>query len=282
MRWVRHNPTENRGSKLNMFYFLRGWSRLNHTCFYLTFRISYGVVIDNSMLSDDIEIAEETLVLELGSRADLEQIRRSPLLRARAALQLVLDQSDLDPDTLASARVSLAYIMLAFHNFEQALEISQLILNDETILTQVGKGDIARRLYYKRLVATARLYAAEASCALGDTVESMKYLVGDGKDDAFDRLASDLSGVTLETAAGNGKGKRRLAKAQATVRSCACAVSAAMGNAQAAKQLANSANAMEDAYASNRERSSARRALIYALLRDGHQSPALNLLLSLR
>jgi hypothetical protein len=133
-------------------------------------------------------------------------------------------------------------------------------------------------------MATARIYAAEAeaSCALGEMVESMKYFVIDGKEDAFDRLASDLSGVTLETAAGNGKGKRRLAKAQAMVHSSACAVTAAMGNTQAANQLANSANAMEDAHAHNRERSSARRAPIYALLRDGHQSPALNLLLSSR
>jgi hypothetical protein len=246
-----------------------------------------GVIVDSSMLSDDVDVEREELEVELGSPADLEQVKRTPLLRARAVLEHVLREgaATLAPDTLTSTRLSLAYVKLAFRDYRQALEISQLVLAEESKQEPTdadGADLVTRRLNHNRQMATARIYAAEASCALGEMVESMKYLVGDGKEDAFDRLASDLSGVTLETAAGNGKGKRRLAKAQAMVRSSACAVTAAMGNTQAAKQLANSANAMEDAYAHNRERSSARRALIYALLRDGHQSPALNLLLSLR
>jgi hypothetical protein len=216
----------------------------------------------------------------VGSTADLEQVRKSPLLRARAALERVNShESGLDSVTLTSARLSLAYVSLAFRDYQRALDVSKVVLEAEKV--PAGADEVTRRLY-DRQMATARMYAAEASCALGEMIDSMKFLVGDGKEDAFDRLASDLGGVTLETAAGNGKGKRRLAKAQTMVRSSACAVTAAMGNSQAAKQLANSANAMEDAYASNRERSSARRALIYALLRDGHRSPALTLLMSLR
>jgi hypothetical protein len=243
--------------------------------------------MDSSMLRDDVDVEHEPFVAELGSAADLEQVKRTPLIRARAALEHVLrqDAATIEPDTLTSARLSLAYVKLAFRDYGQVLEITQHVLKQDGIPekeTTGATGDVARRLHHNRQMATARMYAAEASCALGEMVGSMKYLVGDGKEDAFDRLASDLSGVTLETAAGNGKGKRRLAKAQAMVRSSACAVTAAMGNTQAAKQLANSANAMEDAFDANRERSSARRALIYALLRDGHQSPALNLLLSLR
>lgn len=232
------------------------------------------------MLSDDVDVIREKLVETIGSAADLKQVQKTPLLRARAALEHILAQeSTLDVETLTSARLSLAYVCLAFCDYRKALDISKLVLEKND--PPSDSDEVTRRLH-DRQVATARMYAAEASCALGKMVESMKYLVGDGKEDAFDRLASELGGVTLETAAGNGKGKRRLAKAQTMVRSSACAVTAAMGNTQAAKQLANSANAMEDAFASNRERSSARRALIYALLRDGHQSPALNLLMSLR
>lgn len=255
----------------------------------MRYREPHGVVIDRSLLRDNFDVEHEELVVDLGSTADLEQVKRSPLLRARAALEHVLSQNpeSLEADTLTSARLSLAYVKLAFRDHRQALEIAQLVLDaGKTPSTEnnsaVPAEEVSRRLHHNRQMATARMYAAEASCALGEMVDSMKFLVGDGKEDAFDRLASDLSGVTLETAAGNGNGKRRLAKAQAMVRSSACAVTAAMGNSQAAKQLANSANAMEDAYDANRERSSARRALIYALLRDGHQSPALNLLLSLR
>jgi pentatricopeptide repeat protein len=66
------------------------------------------------------------------------------------------------------------------------------------------------------------------------------------------------------------------------VRSSASAATAAMGNLTAAKQLAMSAQAMEDAYESSRERSSARRALIYCLLRGDNHSAALSLLQSMR
>ena len=107
-------------------------------------------------------------------------------------------------------------------------------------------------------------------------------MIGDGKGDAIDRLASDLSGVTLETAAANGKGKRRLARAQTMVKSSASAATAAMGSSTAAKQLAMQAQAMEDAYESNRAKSSARRALVYCLLREGNHSAALSLLQSMR
>jgi hypothetical protein len=126
------------------------------------------------------------------------------------------------------------------------------------------------------------MYAAEASCALGDAAKARTYLLGDGKGDSIDRLASDLGGVTLETAAANGKGKRRLARAQTMVRSSVSAATAAMGNSTAAKQLAMQAQAMEDAYESNREKSSARRALVYCLLREGNHAAALSLLQSLR
>lgn len=232
------------------------------------------------MLSDEMEVTRENLVTAIGSREDVEQVKRNPLLRARACLEYALEsEGNLDSDGILAARLNMAYVHLAFGEHTVALETAKLVL--EAKAPPEDADEVSRHLY-NRNMATARMYAAEASCALGEMVDAMKFLVGDGKDDAFDRLASDLGGVTLETASLNGKGKRRLAKAQTMVRTSASAVTAVTGNSQAAKQLANSANAMEDAYAANRERSSARRAMIYTLLREGQQSNALSLLLSLR
>jgi hypothetical protein len=239
-----------------------------------------GIVVDNALFNDDVGVVREELEPTLGSLEDMAQVKRNPLLRARASLEYSVQKGDeLVPDALVTARLSLAYVYLSFGEHRRALEMAKLVL-DKAEDASASSTDVTHILH-KRQIATARMYAAEASCKLGEMVDSMKYLVGDGKDDAFDRLASDLGGVTLETASTNGKGKRRLAKAQAMVRSSACAVTANMGN-PAAKQLANSANAMEDVYSEDRERSSARRALIYTLLREGHQSSALTMLLSLR
>lgn len=216
----------------------------------------------------------------IGSPKDLEQVKRNPLIRARACLEYVLQYHPiLSPDILISARVSAAYVYLAFGIYPRCLELCKLVIETKEPSQDSNESSVQ---VYKRLVATARLYAAEASCAMRSMVDSMAYLVGDGSDDALDRLAADLSGLTIEMATANEKGKNRLAKAQTMVRSSACAVTAAMGNLQAAKQLANSANAMEELFAVNRERSFARRALLYALLREGHDTPALTLLLSLR
>lgn len=233
------------------------------------------------MFNDDGGVVREELETTLGSSEDMAQVKRNPLLRARASLEYAVEKGDeLGPDALVSAQLSLAYVYLSFGEHRRALEVTKLVL-DKADEVGAENTDVTRTVLHKRQIATARMYAAEASCKSGDMISSIKYLVGDGKDDAFDRLASDLGGVTLETASTNGKGKRRLAKAQAMVRSSACAVTATMGN-PAAKQLANSATAMEDAYSEDRERSSARRALIYTLLREGHQSSALTMLLSLR
>ena len=240
-----------------------------------------GVIIDNAALfKDHPEPKDEELIPTLASLEDIEQVKRNPLVRARAALEHVVhNEGSLDSEALASARLTLAYVHLAFSDYASALKMAEQVLNAPD--PSPSADEVTLRSHNRR-VATARLYAAESSCTLGDTSRAMTFLVGDGQDDAFDRLASDLGGVTIETAATNGKGKRRLARAQAVVRSSASVITAAMGNLTAAKQLAMSAQAMEDAFACNRERSAARRALAYTLLRGGHHGAALSLLRSLR
>jgi hypothetical protein len=106
----------------------------------------------------------------------------------------------------------------------------------------------------------------------------MKHLAGDGKKDAIDRLASDLGGVTIEMASSNPKAKVRLAKAQTMVRCSASAAYACLGNPGVAKQFAMSAQAMENSYSVSREGSSAKKALLYCMLREGNHGAALSLL----
>ena len=224
------------------------------------------------------EVSEENLVEVIASKEDLEQIGRVPALRARYCLERVIH---FEPEEyiLISARISLSFTLLALREYSKALEQARKVIYAPE--AKLDHNDVAFRVH-KRRVATARLYAAEASCALGDTTAARHFLLGDGKGDSIDRLASDLGGVTLETAAANGKGKRRLARAQTMVRSSVSAATAAMGNSTAAKQLAMQAQAMEDSYESNREKSSARRALVYCLLREGNHAAALSLLQSMR
>lgn len=218
----------------------------------------------------------------LASPADLQQLQVNPLPRARASFECALDimkngdgQESMDQMVLMSAQLSLAYIGLETQDFASSLEYSKAVLQHELPETAC---DSARKAMFQRQQATARMYASEASCILGDAIASMKYLVGDGKNDAFDRLASALGGVTIETAASHSgnQGKMRLAKAQAMVRCSASAASAGMGNLTAAKQLAMSAQAM------SREGSYATRALVYCMLREGNRGAALTLLRSAR
>lgn len=247
----------------------------------LVHRETKGIVL-TSPSQERKEIA--TLVSVLASPSDLEQVQLNPLPRARyafeRALELIEKQESEGEKTdvlvTLSAKLSLSYICLEDMNYEDALEYAEFVLKRED-LSETEKG-VSRKALFDQQQATARMYAAEAACALGDAVQSMTYLVGDGKNDAFDRLATALGGVSLETAANHGgtEGKMRLAKAQAMVRCSASAATANLGNLAAAKQLAMSAQAI------SREGSYACRALVYCMLREGNRGAALTLLRSAR
>lgn len=216
---------------------------------------------------------------------DLAAVKKMPLLRARTCLEtslhLLKESGRKDDDALASTQLSLSYVLLELRDFARALKMAQLVIEEgKNKPNPPSKSDPKGRAELRK-IATARMYASEASCALGEAQAGMRCLVGDGQDDAFDRLASELGGVTIEIAASNGKGKARLARAQSMVRSSASAASAVLGNIGPAKQLAMSAQAMENASASSREGSTARRALIYCMLREGNNGAALSLLKSL-
>lgn len=216
---------------------------------------------------------------------DLAAVRKAPLIRARTCLEtslhLLKEEGGKDENALASTRLTLAYVLLELRDFSRALKMAHLVI-EEAKNKQIppSKADPRGRAELRK-IATARMYASEASCAIGEAQEGMRSLVGDGQDDAFDRLASELAGVTIEVASKSLKGKIRLARAQSMVRSSASAASAVLGNIGPAKQLAMSAQAMENASNASREGSTARRALIYCMLREGNNGAALSLLKSL-
>lgn len=228
------------------------------------------------MFVDHGGVVLEQLEPVIGSPEDQAQVRRNPLLRADSALSFVVaNADDLDTDTLLSARLNYCFVCLCFRRYDQALELAKTVLGTDFVGEQSDETSALVRLR-RRNIATARMYAAEASCRLGEMRDAMSFLVGQGQDDAYEQLASHLSGVTFEMASTNESGKRRLAKAHEMVLSSACAISAAVGNLTYAKQLARRADSMDST------RSYARRALIYSLLREEKQWQALDMLLSLQ
>ena len=254
-----------------------------------------GLMIRNNMSksasSADEEVNESTGNTEAkGDGDDLAQVKKDPLVRAHTCLETslhLLEQeksASVDTHALTSTRLALSYVSLELRDFSRALKMARLVIDEASVKADSISSDSKaepRNSGELRKIATARMYASEAACAMGDAPAGMRFLVGDGQDDAFDRLASELGGVTMKAAATNIKGKARLARAQSMVRSSASAASAVLGNIGPAKQLAMSAQAMEDAYSSSREGSTARRALVYCMLREGNCGAALSLLKSL-
>lgn len=181
----------------------------------------------------------ENLVADpLGSKSDMEQVERLPLLRGRACCEHVLTDSK-DPEILSPARLGLCYILLECKDFVRALDLAQTVAKD-------GSAS-------KSHVATARLYAAEAASMLGQ--DGLGLLQRDGNDKALDQLAMDLvysSDSTTSTC---------LEKAQRQVRATASMVTK---NMHAAKQLATSA---QD-----------EKALAYYHLRGGNEAAALKII----
>jgi hypothetical protein len=266
-------------------------------CFCDIYREDQGILLQTLPDQNSASEEEHPNPSMLASPKDLEQVQTNPLPRARLSLERAIalfdQQQHDDKDGLTAAHLAMSFICLEDGAYPMALEHAKWVLtsNENNNISITGEEeevvvDAVRNATSQRQLATARMYASEAACAMGDAVQSMLHLVGDGKDDAFDRLASDLAGgVTIETAASNPSAKRRLAKAQTFVRCSASAASAHLGNLPAAKQLAMSAQAMEDAarpLVSRGEGSSARRALVYCLLREGNSGAALTLMRSVR
>ncbi|KAG7371234.1 expressed tetratricopeptide repeat protein [Nitzschia inconspicua] len=249
-----------------------------------------GILVGENNVSDPAEgwdFDSEVAIPTLGSPEDLEEVRTKPIVRARFALEVAIELYPEEDEqvydlTIQAVRLSLAYVYLEMKDYRGAFQYADRTLRSLPHFKNDPDMDAARKAMLSRQEATARMYASEASAMLGKSLESMKYLAGDGQNDAIDRLASDLAGVTFVMAANDPKAKARLAKAQTMVRCSASAASAAVGNLSASKQLALSAQAMENSYSISRDHSSARRAMLYSMLREGNHGAALSLLRSAR
>jgi hypothetical protein len=198
----------------------------------------------------------------------------------------------MDRDCLESARCAQAYVMLELKEYKQALFLAKLLLMDAA--TRKDTSGLHNAIH-KRRKATASMYGCEACCALGDSVGALKFLTGEKEDDSvLDRLAADLAGVmansnpevpTTEHTVTESCRKIRLNHAQAMVRTSASAATAAMGRLGTARKLAMSAISLEDIAGpppAEASRSSARRALLYCMLREGNRDGALAVLRSSR
>jgi hypothetical protein len=237
----------------------------------------------------------------LASKEDLEYFSKYPLQQASFCLDRVMkllrDASigspglKMDRDCLESARCAQAYVMLELKEYKQALFLAKLLLMDAATMKDTSG---LHNVMHKRRKATASMYGCEACCALGDSVGALKFLTGEKEDDSvLDRLAADLAGVGTDAQADvptedNGtesRRKMRLKLAQAMVRTSASAATAAMGRLGTAKKLAMSAISLEDVAGlppSDTSRSSARKALLYCMLREGNRDGALAVLRSSR
>jgi hypothetical protein len=222
----------------------------------------------------------------LGSMADMAQVKRNPLLRARSCLQHVLHDNTCEWSVMISSRLSLCYVELAFANFRKVREmavtilheLNDIVVNEDTQSKNTQSKNKVR--LYKRQIATVTMYLSEANCALGDVDTAMKQILGDGTDNALNQLASHLSGVTMEQASKNAAAQRRLTKAQVMARSSAAVISATFSKSGLAMELAQSAKTMEDMCSIGADSSVARRAVVYATLRENNAATTLSALLS--
>ena len=237
----------------------------------------------------------------LASKEDMEYFSKYPLQQASFCLDRVMkllrDASigspglKMDRDCLESARCAQAYVMLELKEYKQALFLAKLLLMDAATMKDTSG---LHNVMHRRRKATASMYGCEACCALGDSVGALKFLTGEKEDDSvLDRLAADLAGVGTGSypdvpAEDNGtesRRKMRLKLAQAMVRTSASAATAAMSRLGTAKKLAMSAISLEDIAGlppAEASRSSARKALLYCMLREGNRDGALAVLRSSR
>ena len=239
---------------------------------------------------------------KLASKEDMEYLAEYPLQQASFCLDKVMkllrDASigapgiKMDRDCLESARCAQAYVMLELKEYKQALFLAKLLLMDAATRKETTG---LHNVIHKRRKATASMYGCEACCALGDATGALKFLTGEKEEDSvLDRLAVDLAGIGTNSylnAPGSvdveteDRRKARIKQAQAMVRTSASAATAAMGRLGTAKKLAMSAISLEDNAglpSSEGNRISARKALLYCMLREGNRDGALAVLRSSR
>lgn len=257
-----------------------------HLYLFQCIREPKGILLNSSLVDTPLFVPQE-LDTALGSPDDLVQVRKQPLGRAFICLEQVIGfqhTEETDKDCLESARCFLAYLKLELRDYQGASDLAMSILfeNDEAFWREAG--GLRERLHKQRL-ACARLYASEALSGLGNPA-SAKQLISREQDSSFrNRLSVDLAGGILPNIDVNDVSK--LIKAQIMVQTNASSVSASMGDLSVAEQLALSA--LQNSEQEHHRRTfkagyatSARKALLFCMLREGNHEGALELLASAR
>lgn len=135
----------------------------------------------------------------LGSPDDTTQVTQNPLPRALSCLRvaLTLCTNDVsnpigkDMDCIEATRLSLAYVLLEMEEYVGALDMAMLVYGKNDVdqesynnsnanrNSDATGSNIVRRSLSRRRKATARLYACEAYCRIGDTKEAVLVLCGE-------------------------------------------------------------------------------------------------------
>jgi hypothetical protein len=268
---------------------------------------------------------EEELAGGLGSSEDLAQVARNPMLRARDILHYLLSPlfgSDIDEVEIMSIRLYLAYVHLSFCDYSRVCILADFLLEGELTgldgtrwradKATLDEDHLTR--FRLRIRAIARMYGAEASIALGDTIAALRYIVDDRTGESptqdkksfiLDSLARDLAGdmfvgssVPFEDL--NVAHSSAFLRAQSSAKSAASAVIAKYNLLNKAAELAFSAQQIEDFINQEKNDSSvvfpednsnlclgglfmspSRQALLHSLLRAGNHKAALSVLRSL-
>jgi hypothetical protein len=235
----------------------------------------------------------------LGSPRDMQQLKDTPLLRAMSCLQMahrllhsrtqtddkentehVIVSID-DKECLLATRLAMAYVHLEWSDYVLALRMSRLVLGDiaDWKDTSSSAENTKAHLLRLRQAATAKLYACEALCAMGNPTEAMEMLQQNDADKSeakkdenasLARLASDLAMNSDDSSATQS---RRLEKALEGVHISASGAAAAAGNLVLAKKHAMHASSICTTVES-------RRAMLYCMMKEGNHEGALALIRS--
>ena len=159
----------------------------------------------------------QQLSQDFGSTHDLLLVLENPLPRALSCLRIALtlcnnqsqsnananaNPTSTDYDCIEATRLSIAYVMLELNDPMESLQMAKRVYekNGYEEGTINNRDNIASRILSRQRIATARLYACEAFCKVGNFKEAISALC-DSQLDADDEEEEVVSEFKKETEA---------------------------------------------------------------------------------
>jgi len=134
---------------------------------------------------------------EIGSPNDLNQIESMLLPRALACLRIAITLCNNthapDFDCLEATRLSLAYVMLELNEPIECLEMARLVYNNNandvegTHENENDDNNVLRKALSDRRKATAKLYACEAFCKIGNSKKAFETIFGTCEEEELEK-----------------------------------------------------------------------------------------------